>query len=109
MKKYLCVAAAVEAPLHVAQILAFGFADAEGVLRVEADFAVLVHDLRMDGENHVLLKSDVAGRADGGILQHGGADGVAGEVAEGKSVAGENVGDGAMDIAGQLALAQPQA
>ena len=41
-------AAVVEFPPHVGQAFALGLADAVHILRIQADLAVLVHDLRVE-------------------------------------------------------------
>ena len=64
----------------IGEALELGFDDAVGVLGVEADFAVVIDDLRMEGKDHVFFQDGVAGGADDRILDHGGADAVAGEM-----------------------------
>src|SRR5258708_9666569 len=93
-----------EFPRHIGQALAFGLADSIDVLGIDADLAILINDLRMQGEDHVLFERDVALRTDGGILQHGHSDAVPGEMAECKAVLGEYVCNRAMHCRGKLAV-----
>src|SRR5580704_18026429 len=97
--------AGVKLPGHIREALAFRLADAVGVLRIEAHLAIFIHDLRMQRENHVLLKLHVALRADGRRLQHGRADAVPRQMAERKSILGKSFSDDAMNAAGQFACA----
>src|SRR5260370_12133510 len=52
-----CLPAFIEFPRHIGQALAFGLADAIRVLGIEANLAVLIDDLRMQGEAHVFFES----------------------------------------------------
>src|SRR4029077_2578406 len=76
-----------------------------GVLGVQTDFAVVIDDLRMKRKDHVFFEDGVASRADDRVLDHGGADAVAGKMAERETVAGKMSGHGAVDIAGFFAFA----
>ena len=100
-----CVAgllSGVKLPGNIGQALAFSFADAISVLRIEADFAVGVHDLRMKREDHVLLKLHVALRPNRRILEHGRSNAVAGKVSQSKTFFGERLCHCTVNIAGQL-------
>src|SRR5712692_12090497 len=66
-----------EFPRHISKAFAFSLSDSIGVLRVEAHFPVLVHDLWVQRENHVFLKNDVALCTNGWILEHCGANAMA--------------------------------
>src|SRR5712692_4117742 len=94
-----------EFPRHISKAFAFCLSDSIGVLRVETHFPVLVHDLRVKGENNVFLKNDVALRANGWILEHRGANAVAGKMPERETMFGESFRHGAMDMAGELTYA----
>ena len=67
-------------------------ADAKRVLGVQTDFAVLIDDLRVQRENHVLFQFDLALRADRRVLDHGGADGMSRQMAQRKAAACKGVG-----------------
>src|SRR2546422_10758208 len=76
-------------PRHIGKAFALCLSDSIGVLRVETHFPVLVHDLRVQRENHIFLKNDFALCANGRILQHGGANAVPGEMPEREAMLGE--------------------
>src|SRR5260370_9205801 len=69
-----CLPAFIEFPRHIGQALAFGLADAIRVLGIEANLAVLIDDLLIQGADHVLFEWNVGLRADRGILKHGHPD-----------------------------------
>src|SRR5579885_3365469 len=92
----------VELPLHIRQALAFARADAISILRVQAHLSILIHDLRMQRENHVFLQFHVAGCADRGILKHGRPDAVSRQMPERESLLRERFRHGPMNIAGAL-------
>src|SRR5258708_6458394 len=98
------LSAFIEQPWHIGQALAFGLADAICVLGIETDLAILIDNLRMQGEDHVLFERNLALRADRGILQHRHSDAVPGEMAECEAVFGEYFGDRAMHCRGKLAV-----
>src|SRR5579863_1790322 len=50
-------------PRHIRQALAFRVADSVSVLRIQTHSAIFIDDLRMQRENHVLLKPHIALRA----------------------------------------------
>src|SRR5580704_837236 len=92
-----------EFPGYIRQTLAFSPADAIGILCIKTNLAVLIHDLRMQRENHVLLQRHIALGPNRGILQHGRADAVAGEMAERESMFGKSLGHCAMHCTGEFA------
>ncbi len=63
----------------------------------------------MKAEDHVFFQLDLRVRADGRMLDHGHADGVAGEVSERKAGFAEDLGGGFVDFAGNHAVAHPDA
>src|SRR6266481_9324722 len=99
-----CFPTVIEFPRHIGQALAFSLADAICVLGIETDLAILIDNLRMQGEDHVLFERNIGLRADGGILQHGHPDAMAGEMAQREAMFGEYVGDGPMHCRGKLAV-----
>src|ERR1700735_1420837 len=68
--------AGIKFPVYLCQILAFFVAHAISVLRVEANFAILIYYLRMKRENHVLAQQRLGFRADRRMLDHGHANGM---------------------------------
>src|ERR1700682_6140525 len=78
-------------PWHIRQAFACGLADSVRVLGIETDLAILVDNLRMQGEDHVLFERNIGLRADCGILQHGHPDAMTGEMAECEAVFGKYV------------------
>src|SRR6266852_6395879 len=91
-------------PRHIGQAFAFGLADSIRVLGIEADLAILIDDLRMQREDHVLFERNIGLRADCGILKHRHADAVAREMAECEAVLAECIGDGAMHAGGEFTV-----
>src|SRR5260370_9525492 len=65
----------------------------------------MVHDLWVQGENHIFLKDDFALCANGRILEHGCANAMAGEVPERETVFAEFLGTHLMHMAGEFARA----
>src|SRR6202011_2581016 len=66
-------------------------------------------DLRMKTKDHVFFQLNLRIRADGRILNHGHADGVASEVAEREDSFTEDVGRGFVDFAVYHAIAHLEA
>src|SRR5437867_13269557 len=94
-----------ETPGHIGQALAFGLADTVRVLSVEADLAVLIHNLWVQREHHVLFEHHVAFGADRRVFDHGCANRMAGKMSEAESILRKCVRNRAMDVAGNFALA----
>src|SRR5258708_4363149 len=110
MEIFICpmlrlLSARVETPGNVGQAFPFRLSDAIGVLGVKTHLAVLIHDLRMKTEDHILLELDLAAGAYGRMFDHGHADGMAGQVAQPKPAALKNVGGSTMNVAGQFPFA----
>src|SRR5690349_6251406 len=89
-----------ETPGNIGQAFALAFADAISVLCVQANLAVAVDYLRVQREDHVFFQRNLALRADRWILQHGGANRVAGKMSQREAMLGESVGHGPMHVAG---------
>src|SRR5260370_18567653 len=69
-------------PWHIRQAFACGLADAVRVLGIETDLAILVDNLRMQGEDHVLFARNIGLTPDCGILQHRHPHPMTGEMTE---------------------------
>src|SRR5690242_7245636 len=85
--------AGVELPWHIGEAFPLALPDAIRVLGVQADFAVLIHDLWMQRENHVLFQRKVSLRSDRWIFQHGRSNAMAGKMPQRETMLGESVGN----------------
>src|SRR5207302_1449852 len=80
-----------ELPWYIGEALALSLTDAICVLRVKANFPVLIDHLWMQRENHVLPQLHIAVCADRWMLNHRRPDGVTGKMSQFESMLRERV------------------